>query len=163
MFNNKVFSQHTMQPMQPSMQTLYKIAREKKEIKTPTAVARVMEVSQQRLKNWEKRGISKEGAMKAQAVFGIDSNALLASDIGTQATVMVYDTTHDKPLQPPKVKEFKGPRLAHGWPFKNVTPKQWNTLTDKQKVLVENVAASYLNTGDPPLNELSPAQNAAAA
>lgn len=80
MFTNKVFSCLRIETMQPSMEALYKIAREKKTINSPAAVARVMNVTQQRMKNWESRGISKEGAMKAQAIFGLDANALLKAD-----------------------------------------------------------------------------------
>jgi hypothetical protein len=36
--------------------------------------------SPQTVKNWETRGISRRGAMKAQAVFGCNANELLATE-----------------------------------------------------------------------------------
>ena len=85
MFNNMTFSEPTISGMseppeiKPSMKLLYETAGSR-DINNPSAVARVLKASQQTLKNWEYRGISGKGAMKAQAVFGLDSNALLALD-----------------------------------------------------------------------------------
>ena len=43
---------------------------------TPSALAKALNVSPQTVKNWSSRGISKEGAMAAQAKFGCDANEL---------------------------------------------------------------------------------------
>lgn len=58
------------------MAMLMKIAEEKARIRTPSALARELNVSPQTVKNWSARGISKEGAMAAQAKFGCDANSL---------------------------------------------------------------------------------------
>lgn len=62
--------------LHPSMAMLMKIAAEKAKIRTPSALARELNVSPQTVKNWSARGISKEGAMAAQAKFGCDANEL---------------------------------------------------------------------------------------
>lgn len=163
MFNNKVFSCHRMTSMRPSMATLYAIAREKRQINTPSAVARVMGVTQQRLKNWEIRGISKDGALLAQALFGVDSNQLLSSDGSIQESQSSeYKSAKDRPSAPPKVTDITHRHIDPTWPFKDLTKVQWNSLTDDQKAMVEKVGLSYLRTGDPPGKQLTPAPTAAA-
>lgn len=67
------------------MALLHKLAQAR-DVRSPAALARMLGVSQQRLKNWEARGISKEGALKAQAVLGFDCNKLLALDVDDNAT-----------------------------------------------------------------------------
>jgi hypothetical protein len=59
------------------MVKLYKIAKDSQGLVGQSAVARALVESPQTVKNWEKRGISKGGAMKAQAVFGCNANDLL--------------------------------------------------------------------------------------
>ena len=34
----------------------------------------------------------------------------------------------------------------NAWPFKTVTPRNWEKLTDSQKMAVESVVSSYINT-----------------
>jgi len=163
MFNNIAFNTTTIQTMQPSMVYLYKIASEKRQVKTPAAVGRVLSVSQQRLKNWEIRGISKEGALMAQSVFQIDSNQLLAMNTPVDET----EATPASPKKPPKtappaqVHQTRPIYYRTEWPFHKVSEKQWASLTPAQKSAVEGVIIGYLDTDDPPLHYEPPAQNSA--
>ena len=163
MFNNIAFIDNTMQPMQQSMVFLYKVASEKRQVHAPSAVGRVMGVSQQRLKNWEARGISKEGALIAQALFGIDSNDLLALNTQADSPPMVYGTRVEPAAGVTKIEEKRAERASTAWPFKTVSPEQWEALTQKQKAAVEAVAGSYVMTGDSAPHNALPAKNAAAA
>lgn len=58
------------------MDRLYLAARELKGALTPSEVARLLDESPQTLNNWEKRGISKNGLLKAQRVIGCRSEWL---------------------------------------------------------------------------------------
>jgi hypothetical protein len=61
------------------MEKLYQIARDAHAITGQSALARAMVESPQTVKNWESRGISKNGAIKAQALFGCNANELLST------------------------------------------------------------------------------------
>lgn len=56
--------------MHESMKRLYEAARSLRGANTPAEAARLLGESQQTLKNWESRGISKSGLLKAQEVIG---------------------------------------------------------------------------------------------
>lgn len=77
--NNILFSQRRilfMNKIHPSVANLYEAAASLRRHDSPAAVARALNVSPQRLQNWEERGISKEGALLAQNVYGVDANEL---------------------------------------------------------------------------------------
>jgi DNA-binding transcriptional regulator YiaG len=77
--NNILFNLETLRSMKQmhfSMVRLYKAAQRKGVI-GQSAVAHAMNFSPQRVKNWESRGISEEGARIAQATFGCSSNWLI--------------------------------------------------------------------------------------
>lgn len=75
-FNNILFTKHKMMDMHESMERLYSAAKEIKKIEGQSAVARLLNELPQTLKNWESRGISKGGAIKAQEVIGCNANWL---------------------------------------------------------------------------------------
>lgn len=64
-------------PTHPSIRKLYEHAASKFGDASPAQVARRMNISDQTLHNWGERGISKDGALAAQAAYGIDANWLL--------------------------------------------------------------------------------------
>lgn len=139
----------TMEPMQPSIQKLYKLALEKKDLRTPTAVARYLQISQQTLKNWESRGISKEGALKVQSALGLDSNQLLALNItdGQPERQPLY-----RPHNPVRdtvvlMATDTRPQLLAAWPFETVTVDDWHTLQPAQKAAIEAVINAYTAQG----------------
>ena len=125
MFNNAVFSELTIHgmtkppEMMPSMRRLYDAAGSR-DINSPSAVARVLVTTQQRLKNWEKRGISKEGAMKAQAIFGLDSNELRALD-AKAVDIAAYRDRH-APYVAPMAGEERKP-----YPVQRPSRDHWTT------------------------------------
>lgn len=80
--NNAAFSRMRLGSMNepqrhPSIQKLYEYAESKRGDSSPAQIARRMNISAQTLQNWEDRGISKDGALVAQAEYGVDANWLL--------------------------------------------------------------------------------------
>lgn len=72
--NNTLFTNGTMAPMHESAARLYEAALLLAKTEGQSAVARLLNESPQTVKNWESRGVSKDGAMKAQAAWGCDAN-----------------------------------------------------------------------------------------
>lgn len=63
-----------MADMHPSMTRLFEaIALKEGAIQTPSELARLLNTSPQRIKNWQDRGISQQGALDAQAKLGISA------------------------------------------------------------------------------------------
>lgn len=60
----------------PSIKRLFGVAKERGDT-TPTQVAKTMNVSSQTFTNWTSRGLSLEGALRAQLTYGCDANWLL--------------------------------------------------------------------------------------
>ena len=63
-------------PIHPTMKRLYQAAREIKGKEGQSAVARLLDESPQTLNNWEARGMSKQGMMKAEEILGCRANWL---------------------------------------------------------------------------------------
>ncbi len=81
-FNNKAFSfgrigAVTEKQIHPSMQRLYHAAYALRDISGQSAVGRLLNASPQKLNNWERRGISQSGAIKAQEVIGCSASWLV--------------------------------------------------------------------------------------
>lgn len=77
MFNNSLFSLKTIGLMHQQAARLYEAAQTLKSIVGQSAVARFLNESPQTVKNWESRGISKVGAIKAQELIGCNATWLL--------------------------------------------------------------------------------------
>lgn len=92
--------------MHMSMVKLYKIAKDSQGIVGQSAVARALVESPQTVKNWEKRGISKGGAMKAQAVFGCNANDLLQTQLEIDV-VTVHVAREQSPVLYAKARSDK--------------------------------------------------------
>lgn len=85
MFINRAFTCETIRDMHETMVRLYEAALTLKGLKTPTEVARALNQSQQVINNWERRGISKAGMLKAQGALGC-SATWLETGIGPMTT-----------------------------------------------------------------------------
>lgn len=68
--------------MHDQAKRLYQAARDLKGLEMKADVARLLESSQQKLKNWEERGISSEGLLRAQKLIGCNAN-WLATGVGS--------------------------------------------------------------------------------
>lgn len=76
MFNHLVFNWQIIEGMNSQMSRLYAAAEKLKGITGQTEVAKLLNISPQRLNNWETRGISAEGLLDAQKIIGCDANWL---------------------------------------------------------------------------------------
>jgi phage repressor protein C with HTH and peptisase S24 domain len=66
--------------MHPTAARLYEAARELRDLDGPSAVARLLNESPQTMNNWEKRGVSQKGAIKAQAEIGCSATWLTSGE-----------------------------------------------------------------------------------
>jgi hypothetical protein len=66
-------------------------------ISRPSQLARAMNESPQRIHNWQERGVSKEGAIKAEKLYGVSVNHILEG--GTAATQRSAGASNE-PAQP---------------------------------------------------------------
>jgi hypothetical protein len=87
-FNNILFSSAKLPAMKTngderhdSLRRLLEVAREVAQIEGPAALAAALIESEQTVTNWGRRGVSKSGAMKAQARFGVSANWILAGTL----------------------------------------------------------------------------------
>lgn len=77
-FNNALFSPRTISPMtepgmHPATARLYRAAKDLKGVTGQSALARLLNVSPQVVKNWESRGISKPGALMVEDQLGVSA------------------------------------------------------------------------------------------
>lgn len=66
--------------MHPATERLYEAARTLRDITGQSAVARALNESPQTVKNWESRGVSRSGAMKAEEILGVRAAWLLTGE-----------------------------------------------------------------------------------
>ncbi len=93
-FINTSFTSRRIQVMHDTMTRLYKAALELRQLTTPTDVAREMRQSQQTINNWERRGMSKQGMLLAQAEFGVS-----ASWLDTGRGPMLHDAVQEDSME----------------------------------------------------------------
>lgn len=78
--NNTVFSYPKMGGMHATMTRLYRAAKEAADIHSQAELARALNTTSQRVKNWENRGISQAGANEAQTLIGVNSTYVLQGE-----------------------------------------------------------------------------------
>lgn len=66
--------------MHNSADRLYQAAKHLRDVTGQSAVARLLNESPQTVKNWETRGVSRSGAMKAEDVLGVRANWLITGE-----------------------------------------------------------------------------------
>lgn len=80
MLNNGLFSWHTVGAMHETMKRLYAAAELLKQVTGQSAVARLLNASPQTVKNWEARGVSKQGMLDAEQLIGCRSSWVRTGD-----------------------------------------------------------------------------------
>jgi len=106
--------------MHPSAARLYEAAKKLKGKATETEIAALLGETDQVVNNWGRRGVSKRGAVKAQARIGCDATWLLE---GTGVMV--------------------APSSPEGWPFA-VGYERFAKLAPKQKEAIESAVAGMI-------------------
>lgn len=98
-FNNILFNRQTIAAMHPSAERLYKAAQDLANTTGQSAVARLLNESPQTVKNWESRGVSKAGAIKAQEVIGCSATWI------TTGTGPTHTSAAQTPAAPPTLEQ----------------------------------------------------------
>lgn len=141
-----------MREIHSSIQRLYTAAKTLRDVSGQSAVARLVGVGAQVMKNWEARGISENGALKAQARIGCDANWLLDDTESMQTKLW-------RPQQ-----ETQPTLLAdRSWPFRHVSREQFGQLTVAQLDLVEQNILMFLAAREPPESQNPPGSYGTAA
>jgi len=139
MFNNKLFKTGTILRMRKerkfhdSTTRLYKAALEMKSITGQSAVARLLNQSPQTVKNWEVRGVSKEGALLAERMIGCNALWILTGQgfmENLEPEAFAGQHTKEEPIKP-------FPSTAPPWPFQTITAREYERLTDEERERVE--------------------------
>lgn len=111
--NNTLFSLGTIPGMADEVHEtatrLYAAAKRIAATEGKSAIARLLNESPQAVNNWERRGVSEGGALKAQAVIGCDANWIL--------------TGHGA--------------MAPGWPFQHIPMERFLALDQANRAYVE--------------------------
>lgn len=140
-----------MQEISKTAKRLYEAAEKLRDVKGPSAVARLLGVSPQVMKNWELREVSEGGALLAQRQIGCDANWLLghhdnmAKNTRSAATEVKEDAAVyqvSKPL----------------WPFNRIRHDEWQALSEHQRFTAESLLRLHLDAMRP-----EPQQRAAGA
>ncbi|MDP3228495.1 MAG: hypothetical protein Q8N13_11040 [Acidovorax sp.] len=142
-----------MAQVHPTIARLYEAANILRDVKGQSAVARLLNVTPQVVKNWETRGLSNEGALLAQNYIGCDANWLL------HGAPELVKTTWQPPelLSPPNANQTRGTYSSEpSWPFKTVSRDQFEKLTAQQLKHVEDGIHFMLNVREPPSNQREP-------
>ncbi|MGO4151390.1 LexA family transcriptional regulator [Cupriavidus sp. YAF13] len=85
-FINKAFTREKIGAMHETMVRLYEAAKALKGLDSPTDVAKALNQSQQTVNNWERRGMSQGGMLKAQAAIGCSATWLLTGQLPMAAS-----------------------------------------------------------------------------
>lgn len=110
------------------------LERSSKRRLTHSELARALNVSEQVITNWAKRGMSTEGALAAQFAFHTDANFILGR---VSHPMMLPRASHGMAHL---AQEDVAPYLVRpDWPFENVSPTQWTALDLPSKRLVESL------------------------
>jgi hypothetical protein len=106
---------------------------------THSELARALNVSEQVVTNWAKRGMSVEGALAAQFAFHKDANFIL----GRVSHPMMHPQNRGgEPLPSPvhTAQDHQTPyRAVIAWPFTKISARQWSGLDAKKRELVEEL------------------------
>lgn len=128
-----------MSEFHPSAQRLYAAATQIKAINGQSAVARLLNVSPQVMRNWELRGVSEKGALTAQGELGIDANWLLTGDGAMLKSGANAQAPH-------RVEEPAAAyRVDVNWPFKTFDQEEWSLLDRESRTLIENYARGLVD------------------
>lgn len=149
-FNNKAFIAETMARMHQSMERLYQFVHDNCQLSGQSALARRMDETPQVVKNWESRGISEGGALRAQNIFGCNANWLLGTSTATKA-----------PAMPGAMLTASDNVGGWQWPFWSVSPRDYALLTTEEKAHLESGILLNVKNRAPPAKQSMPADKIA--
>lgn len=98
--------------MHDSTDRLYQAARQLRNVSGQSAVARLLNESPQTVKNWETRGVSRAGAMKAEEALGVRANWLVTGE-GEMASSLPSAVTQEAAPPAHATDQVRIPLLAN--------------------------------------------------
>jgi len=131
-----------MTEIQPTAARLYQAAEQLQDVQGQSAVARLLNVSPQVMKNWEARGVSEGGALLAQKIIGCDANWVLN---GFGQKQVVYKSIDGSRIAPEVHDKRASYTVTPGWPFQSFTPQDWNAMDDDSKAQIETYARGLVD------------------
>lgn len=146
-FNNIAFNSATidgMKEIHPTTARLYAACEALRRIVGQSAVARLLAESPQTVKNWETRGVSEGGALKAQKV--VECNAIwLLEGMGQMtfgASLLPSVVSRSKHGV---AEEAAGAWTPPDWPLDRITPHQWwHELKPRHRRKAQDLVFTYL-------------------
>lgn len=135
---------------------LYQAAAERRQIQDPAELALILAVSQQTVRNWEQRGISKKGLQEARQVLGVSPEWLQTGEGAMWDTpIASINTSPQSPQTPTKMvldlREFALQRL--GLDGNHIIhhivnhDNMFNTLAVGDTVLINTQIRDYIGSG----------------
>lgn len=106
---------------------------------THSELARALNVSEQVVTNWAKRGMSVEGALAAQFAFHKDANFLL----GRVSHPMMFPKNQPATKAPAvglaAQENVATYQAVIAWPFSSISVRKWSNLDLKKRELIEEL------------------------
>lgn len=131
-----------MSEIQATTARLYEAADEFRDVRGQSAVARLLNVSPQVMKNWEARGVSEGGALLAQKIIGCDANWILYGTGKKQTIYKAADSAN-------KVHAIHEPQASYTvssvWPFLSFSQEDWNAMDADSKAQIETYARGLVD------------------
>lgn len=131
-----------MSEISKTAKRLYEAAERLRDVRGQSAVARLLGVSPQVMKNWELRDVSEGGALLAQMHIGCDANWILGRH-GTM-TKNTRGVTNEA-NEDQAVYRVNRPR----WPFTRIQHEEWQALSDHQRRIAESLLRLHLDALQP--------------
>ncbi|UXL06453.1 S24 family peptidase [Achromobacter xylosoxidans] len=122
-----------MKQMHEQMARIYEAARASGMLMSgpeQANLARLLNVAQQNVNNWERRGPSKEGMLAAQNVLGVNATWVMTGE-GAMFTTSA----------PAKASDEPEPAKAQPWPFRTIPEDQLRALPESQLNALEGAIA----------------------
>lgn len=149
--NNKTFTSATIARMHATMERLYEAARLLHQIEGPAQLAKFLNISEQLVNNWQRRGISKGGMLDAQKLIGCSATWL---ETGTPPMLAGSVAPHSK-HEADHVDSSKSDRKKGV--IKSTPHSDANTLPSKQLTPAQRLRQTLGHT------EIKPAELASVA
>lgn len=135
MYQQRVYpgNNRPMKQMHEQMARIYEAARASGMLPSgpeQANLARLLNVAQQNVNNWERRGPSKEGMLAAQNVLGVNATWVMTGE-GAMFTTSA----------PAKASAEPEPAKAQPWPFRTIPEDQLRALPESQLNALEGAIA----------------------
>ena len=106
---------------------------------THSELARALNVSEQVVTNWAKRGMSVEGALNAQFAFHRDANYILGRISHPMMHPQSIAPSISNAIQHTVQEPVANYSAVIAWPFTKISVRQWSNLDVAKRELIESL------------------------